>query len=270
MGKSESYPILDETQTFTDCSLQQETVYGPVWSRRLGCSLGINPLPYSYKLCDFDCVYCQYGRTPVSSLSSEKIKSLPVLLEEIERGLRHHRLIGTPVESITLAGNGEPTLYPAFYQFVRGLLALRDTYFPKVKVGILSDASQIHRPEIKRALMLLDDRCMKLDAGKPELLHQINRPRGNFDFNRLVQALKDLPDIIIQSLFFTGSFNNIHPEHLEAWIEQLSFIRPKGVQVYSIDRHPADRSLRKVGRQKLEEIAIFCRRKTGIPASVFA
>ena len=248
--------------------LQDAAVYGPIHSRRLGHSLGINPLPVSYKLCDFDCVYCQYGWTPAKG-TGEKIKRAPELLAEIEQAFKDHKRKGTPVDCLTIAGNGEPTLHPDFLELVTGLLKLRDRFYPGVKAGILSDSSQAHRPEIGGALEMLDERYMKLDAGHAELHAKINKPRGDFDFERMINSLRNLRGIVIQSLFFQGSYDNTRPEDIDKWIEMVGFIRPREVQVYTIDRGPADPGLKEVSEIRLREIAEACQSMTGVRAVVF-
>lgn len=242
-------------------------MYGPIHSRRLGWSLGINPLPASYKFCDFDCVYCQYGWTPEKG-SGEKIKRAPELLKEIRASFEQHKKAGTPVNCITIAGNGEPAIHPDFLELVRGLIALRNEFYPGVKTGILSDSSQAHRPEIREALELLDERYMKLDGGKTAVT-QVNKPRGGFDFDRMAEALRTLPEIVIQSLFMQGSFDNTKPEDIQDWIQAVAKIRPREVQVYSIDRGPADPGLIKVSAERLREIAGACEKATGIRSVVF-
>lgn len=242
-------------------------MYGPIHSRRLGYSLGINPLPASYKFCDFDCVYCQYGWTPEKG-TGEKIKRAPELLAEIRTAFEHHKAAGTPVNCITIAGNGEPTIHPDFLALARGLAALRNEFYPGVKIGILSDSSQAYRPEIREALLLLDERYMKLDGGKESVL-KVNKPRGNFDYDRMIESLISLSDIVIQSLFMQGSFDNTKPEDIQEWIRVVAEIRPREVQVYSIDRGPADPGLIKVSVSRLREIASACEKATGIRSVVF-
>jgi len=248
--------------------LQDAAVYGPIHSRRFGSSLGINPLPLSYKFCDFDCVYCQYGWTPEKG-TGEKVKRAPELISEITRSFENHKKSGTPVDCITVAGNGEPTIHPDFPKLMGGLIRVRDEIFPGVKIGILSDSSQAHRPEIRGALEMLDERCMKLDAGTPEKIQKINKPRGDFDFDRMVNALRQMRKIVIQTLFVQGSHDNTGQEDLDKWIETLGFIQPKEVQVYSIDRGPADPNLKEVSLNQLKQIAETCQSMTGIPTIVF-
>lgn len=248
--------------------LQDGAVYGPIYSRRLGTSLGINPLPASYKFCDFDCVYCQYGWTP-SKGTGEKIKRAPELFEEIRSSFASHKSQGTPVNCLTIAGNGEPTLHPDFPEFIDGLVKLRDEFYPGVNIGILSDSTQAHRPEIRAALTKIDERYMKLDAGDETKVREINRPRGNYSFERTVDALSSMKNIVIQTLFMQGTYNNYSADDLEKWAAAIVKIRPDEVQVYTLDRGTPAKGLLKASREKLREIAEFCEKKTGIKAVVF-
>ena len=249
-------------------SLQDSVVYGPVQSRRLGSSLGINPLPVSYKLCSSNCVYCQYGWT-LPSHPTEAVKRAPELLALIEEAFQEHAERGTPVDCITLAGNGEPTLHPDLEELIAGIKRLRDRYFPFAKVGILSDATQAHRPEVGRALQQLDVRYMKLDAGDETTWRAINLPLGDADWTRMIEALKRLPDIVLQSLFIQGSYDNTDEQHIERWIGLVAALRPLSVQVYTVDRAPADAGVVKVPRERLETIAARLTARTGIPAEVY-
>ncbi|MBI1977161.1 MAG: radical SAM protein [Candidatus Omnitrophica bacterium] len=275
--------------------LQDAAVYGPIHSRRYGHSLGINPLPVTYKFCDFDCVYCQYGWTPQplpptaarteessaqtelralrpgspAKKTNERLKSLAQLISEIESAFQRFKAQRTPIDVMTIAGNGEPTLYPRFLRFVQELIQLRNRYFPNVKIGILSDSTQCHRLEIKQALELLDERCMKLDAGDQEIVGQINKPIGKFNFEKMLAALKALHSVTIQSLFVQGSCGNATPKQIDHWIRAIDFVQPSSVQVYTIDRPPADSGIRVVPVERLREIAELCEKRTGISTEVF-
>ena len=249
-------------------ALQDSVVYGPVQSRRLGSSLGINPLPVSYKLCSSNCVYCQYGWT-LPTHPTQAITRAPALLAIIDAAFREHAEQGTPVDCITLAGNGEPTLHPDLEELIVGIKPLRDRYFPSAKVGILSDATQLHRPEVARALRLLDVRYMKVDAGDEATWRAINLPLGDADWTRMIEGLKRLPDIILQSMFIQGSCDNTHEDHLDRWIALAGELRPLSVQVYTVDRAPADSGVVKVPRERLEAIASRLTARTGIPAEVY-
>jgi len=260
-------------------SLQDSVVYGPVRSRRLGSSLGINVLPLSYKLCSSNCVYCQYGWTvparPGHSWAGgpehphERIKRAPELLAAVEEAFQELIEQRTPVDCITLAGNGEPTLHPDVEELVGGIKRLRDRYFPIAKVGILSDATQLHRPSVFRALQQLDVRYMKLDAGDEATWRRINEPLGRADWQTMISGLRRLPDVILQCMFIQGSYDNTSDEHIERWIELVSAIRPLSVQVYTVDRAPADPGIVKVPKERLEEIAALLTERIGIPAEVY-
>lgn len=248
--------------------LQDSVVYGPIHSRRLGHSLGINLLPLSWKLCDFDCVYCQYGWTPQTP-GREKIKRVGELEPLIEEAFKGFREAHETIDCITLAGNGEPALHPDFMEIIRATKRLRDIYFPEARVGILTDASLIHKPKVRDALLELDDRYLKLDVASKEDLLAINRPVGDFDWDRFVEALRQFPDKVIQSLFITGSYDNTSDAQIENWIRLVAYVQPREVQVYSIDRSTADPGLRKVSPAKLHEIARKLEQATGIEAYVF-
>lgn len=249
--------------------LQESVVYGPLRSRRLGQSLGINLLPVSHKVCSSNCVYCQYGWTRPPGESAERLKRAPILLAEIEERFRQVAEDRIPVDAITLAGNGEPTLHPDLTELVIGITRLRDRFFPGAAVGILTDATQITRPRVREALALLDERYMKFDAADEATWRRINKPFGNTTFEGMLNALKAVPDIILQSMFLQGTYDNTGEAHLAAWVEAVRAIKPRSVQVYTVDRGTADPGIREVPRETLQEIADRLTAATGIPAEVF-
>lgn len=165
-------------------------IYGPVDSRRLGRSLGINLLPTGYKLCAFDCIYCQYGRTKVLTTKAEKgrFPVVEVVLRKVEEALRQV----PDLNYVTFSGNGEPTLHPRFDELVEGVVHLRDKLRPEVKTAILSNSALAWKEEIREALAKLDLRIMKLDAGDPFAWRAINRPAPSLDFETVVAGLKEL------------------------------------------------------------------------------
>ncbi len=173
------------------------------------------------------------------------------------------------MDCVTLAGNGEPTLHPDLEELIAGLMQLRDRYFPKARVGILSDATQVHRSEVACALRLLDDRYMKLDAGTEAMWRTINLPLGGTNWNTMITGLKALPDIVLQSLFINGSYDNTQDDHIDAWVDLVGTIRPLSVQVYTVDRAPADVGITKVPEARLQAIAERLIARTGIPAQVY-
>ena len=249
-------------------SLQDTVVYGPIQSRRLGSSLGINVLPLSHKVCSSNCVYCQYSWTPTEP-SPERLKRAPELLDVIRQAFEETAEDGVAIDCITLAGNGEPTLHPDLEQLITGILHLRDRYLPWAKVGVLSDATQVHRPSVRRALVQLDVRYMKLDAGDEATWRRINLPLGEASWTRMIEGLKGLREIILQSMFLQGSYDNTHADHLDRWMALVADIRPLSVQVYTVDRAPADPGITKVPLEQLQALATRLTDRTGIPAEVF-
>lgn len=253
--------------------LQSGIVYGPVHSRRLGRSLGINILPSKYKLCSFNCRYCQYGWTERPTLQpTGELRNLPTpqevgaALEQSLRRIARHR---TRIDSLTFSGNGETTLHPDFGTIVDLVKSLRDRYLPHIKLAILSNASKVGDKEVRDALEKLDLKIMKLDAGSEELVHELNGPAPPFYLGEIVAGLKELSDVIIQSLFVQGRVSNSDPESIELWLEKLREIRPSLVQVYTLDRAPADERLWKVNMATLQWIVSQVRWRAGVPAELY-
>lgn len=248
--------------------LQDSVVYGPIRSRRLGSSLGLNILPTGHKACSSNCVYCQYGWT-ASAKAPEPLKRAPALLDEIRAAFESHVRDGTPVDCITFAGNGEPTIHPDLQDLVRGVNALRDQHFPSARVGILSDATQITKPAVREALALLDDRYMKFDAADEATWKRINQPFGSMSFSQMLQALQTLPGIVLQSMFIQGSYDNTGAQHIDAWVSAVRSIKPLSVQVYTVDRGTAAEGIQEVPRAALQAIADRLTLATGIPTEVY-
>jgi wyosine [tRNA(Phe)-imidazoG37] synthetase (radical SAM superfamily) len=235
--------------------LQEGIIYGPIKSRRLGISLGINLMPTTYKLCPLNCIYCQYGWTNShSDDASAYMDDLPTT-DKLERALESWLRRGENINYITFSGNGEPCLHPQFDQMVEVASRLRDKYAPQARLAVLSNSSCLNKKTVTKALNQLDKRIMKLDCGSEETFQKINRPHRNIKYERIVGNLKNLNGIIIQSLFVDGEINNIETEEIEKWMERLDYIKPQEVQIYSIDRPSADKNLKLVGKEKLKEIA---------------
>jgi len=248
--------------------LQDSVVYGPIQSRRLGSSLGINVLPVSRKVCSSNCVYCQYGWT-VPDGSEERLARAPALLREIATAFRRHAEARTPVDGITLAGNGEPTLHPDLLELVVEIKRLRDQHFPGARVGILSDATQVMRPRVRQALALLDERYMKFDAADATTWRRINGPFGQTNFDAMIEGMRTLPDIVLQSMFIQGRFDNTDDAHVDRWVDVAGTIRPRAVQVYTIDRGTAADGIVEVPRETLQAIADRLTSRTGIAADIY-
>ena len=261
------------TESLKEISLQSGIVYGPVRSRRLGLSLGINLLPTDYKVCSYNCLYCQYGWTIRPTLDPvHALKDLPQPAEvaaALEKSLRSVARKRAKLDAITFSGNGEPTLHPEFAEIVEIARNLRDRYLPQLKLGILSNSSTVARAEVRAALDRLDARMMKLDAGSEEIVHQLNGPAPPFYLKEIVAGLKRLKDIILQSLFVQGRISNADPDAVAQWIERVREIRPTLVQIYSLDRVPADSRIWKVNRPTLEWIADQVRWQAGVKAEIY-
>jgi len=240
--------------------LQQSVVYGPVRSRRLGQSLGINVLPRHQKICTFNCSYCQYGWTrnyPSGATSSADAWPDPaVIARNVATALERLQQHGERIDRLTLAGHGEPTLHPQFPDLVDRLLRVRDKRAPAVPLAILSNSSTLNSAPIAAAVARIDERYMKLDAGDATLLRRVNAATVPFD--QIVDGLRRLPGVIIQTMFVRdrlGRIDNTSDLAVATWISTLATIRPDAVHIYTIDRAPAWPYLQPVALARLQEIA---------------
>ena len=253
--------------------VKEELIYGPLVSRRLGRSLGVNLLGFGEKICSFNCRYCQCGWTKHPTMEVvERIADLPPperVVGELERRLQQLSREGIAIDVITFSGNGEPTLHPQLGEIVKAAAALRDRYTPDAKLAILSNSSTVHRPEVRAALEGVDLKLMKLDAGSETLMRRINLPARGFDFALMLQGLAQLEGVLLQSMFVWGRVENTDPFAIRDWAERVAEIRPLGVQVYTIDRIPADPDLRPVPRAVLVSIAGYARRIADVPIDVY-
>ena len=263
----------DHPQRLRKLSLQTGIVYGPVESRRLGISLGINLLPTSYKLCSFNCVYCQYGWTKKGTLAPiQELADLPgldAIAAAIEAALEQLSNAGKTIDSITICGNGEPTLYPDLGAVIEIAKRGRDRYQPQARLAILSNSSTVGSKTVREALELLDLKIMKFDAGSEEIFRQLNHPRAPIYMGDIVAGLKELKNIILQSLFVQGRVTNADPDSVGLWAEKVREIRPLSVQVYTLEREPADKRIEKVNLTTLQWIAEQVRWRAGVPVEVF-
>ena len=235
--------------------IREETVFGPIFSRRLGSSLGINLLPEKGKICNFDCIYCECGwnrdgRNDTVLPTAGKVRA------DLERMLQKLVKERTPVDSITFSGDGEPTINPEFPQIIDDTLRLRDQYNPKAKVSVLSNATRVHIPEIFAALRKVDNPIMKIDAPTNELVEKINHPAPGYDVNRVVEALKQFHgDFILQTMFLKSKdFDSSSPEVLEGWMDIVRLLKPREVMAYTIDRPTPEEGLQKF---TVEEMRAF-------------
>ena len=239
-------------------------IYGPIRSRRLGRSLGLNASPISYKLCSFNCVYCQFGWTAVCTTdTAARLGDFPTpddFGKELERAL--HGL--KAVDNITFSGNGEPTLHPQFEELVDIAIQLKDEYFPKAGLGVLSNSSTVSVERVRKALAKLDFRIMKLDAGELETFRRINRPCMGVDYRTILNGLKSLEKVTLQTMFVDGTTQNTGDREVREWIKVVGEIQPMKAQIYSLHRPPAETSLREVPADRLRGIAARTGKATGV------
>lgn len=236
-------------------------VFGPIYSRRLGNSLGINLLPTNSKVCNFNCVYCECGWTHNFQNEHIKFPDLDVVVNKLNENFNSLRNEGVKVDSITFAGNGEPTLYPDFDIVVNEIFNLRNRLLPKAKISLLSNGGTIFNKRIASSLRKIDNRIFKLDAGSNELFHLINGVSSNLKIEDLVENYKKLEfKIIIQSLFLRGIFNNIafdntSENEVKKWLNYLVEINPEYVMIYPINRETPLSNIDKISNKELLIIA---------------
>ena len=235
--------------------IREETVFGPIFSRRLGSSLGINLLPVHGKICTFDCIYCECGWNK-DGRDDTRLPKATEVREALEAKLKQLAKDGTPVDSITFSGDGESTINPDFPQIIDDTLALRDQYYPKAKVSVLSNATQVHRLEIFKALRKVDNPIMKIDAPTNELVEKINHPAPGYDVARVIEALKQFNgDFVLQTMFLKSmDFDSSSPVVLQGWMDIVRLLKPREVMAYTIDRPTPEEGLQKF---TVEEMRAF-------------
>lgn len=247
-------------------------IFGPVHSRRLGLSLGINLAPSDGKVCTFDCIYCECGfnsdhrpRLPRPTREEVAARLKEVLTQMASEGLRP--------DVLTFAGNGEPTAHPEFADIIRDTITLRDELAPQAKVSVLSNSTFIHLKKVREALMLVDNNILKLDTIDPEYIRRVDRPTNpHYDVNRIIADMEKFKGhIVIQTLFMkgiTGGFNtdNTGDDYVLPWLAALKRIAPREVMIYTIDRETPDHHLQKATHEELDRICqLVC--ASGIPCS---
>ena len=257
--------------------IREETVFGPIFSRRLGSSLGINLLPEKGKICNFDCIYCECGwnrdgRNDTVLPTAEKVRT------DLERMLKKLAAEGTPVDSITFSGDGEPTLNPEFPRIIDDTLRLRDQYYPQAKVSVLSNATRVHLPEVFNALRKVDNPIMKIDAPTNELVAKINMPAPGYDLQRVIEALKRFEgNFVLQTCMLRTEngerrvesgerrvesgergaelvFDSSSPEVVGPMMDIVRLLKPREWMVYTIDRATPMQGLVKFSPQEMKSL----------------
>ncbi len=248
-------------------SLQQDIIYGPVLSRRLGRSLGINLLPTDHKTCSFDCVYCQYGRTKAHTLSPD-IKNLPSMediLVAVEKALKKPHSI----DFLTFSGNGEPTLHPDFPAIVREVRRLKEQLRPQAQLALLSNSSRVSDTEIIDALSRIDFPMMKLDAGDEMTFESINQPVQELSLQDIVKGLGEMSNLFIQSVLIDGDISNSRGEAYAQWAAVLADLRPEKVHIYSTERPTARDDVVCLSAGRLKAIQIDLQSQYGLDVDAF-
>jgi len=237
--------------------LFDKIIFGPVQSRRLGVSLGINLLPINKKICSFDCIYCECGLN--EKLNKGEMPTAADVKKELELKLIEMSQSGKLPDVITFAGNGEPTLHPEFNQIIEFTLKLRETYCLNARVAVLSNG--FHIDKAFEGLLKVDDNILKLDSGLESTICSIDRPNGSYSILKIVENLKRFEGkFIMQSMFIKGSFNgqlidNTTEENLLPWLEIIAQTKPQKVMIYTIDRSTPVNSIEKIATERLNEIA---------------
>lgn len=252
--------------------LYPSPIFGPIHSRRLGVSLGINLMPADGKLCSFNCVYCECG------FNEDFRPSLPrPTREEVSQALEA-RLIdmlhnGPQPDVLTFAGNGEPTAHPRFAEIIDDTLALRDRYFPRARVSVLSNSTFLHKPEVVRALRRVDNNILKLDTVDEAYIRRLDRPVGRYSVDDVIARMKAFEgQCIIQTMFLNGTaggedVSNVTDRHVLPWLDAVRAIAPRQVMIYTIDRETPAHQLTKATPQELDRIAAMVR-EAGFECSV--
>jgi wyosine [tRNA(Phe)-imidazoG37] synthetase (radical SAM superfamily) len=237
-----------------------DIIFGPIKSRRLGISLGINLLPLHGKWCNFDCIYCECGWNK-EGIADKHLPSRADVKVALEQKLKAMHDAHELPDAITFSGNGEPTIHPEFAGVVDDVVALRDKYAPSARVCVLSNATMLKKDEVFKALQKTDCPILKLDSGFTKTAKQINCPQGDYSIEKTVETMERFHhDFILQTMFLRGEYNgeyidNTTPDELNQWLDIVSLLHPREVMIYTIDRETPVKRLQKVSREELEHIA---------------
>jgi wyosine [tRNA(Phe)-imidazoG37] synthetase (radical SAM superfamily) len=240
--------------------LWNKIAFGPVQSRRLGSSLGINILPTTVKVCSFDCIYCECGWTLDKSVDFTLFNTANEIIAAIEAKFCQSKKENIHIDSITFSGNGEPTLHPEFNEIIDSLIVIRNKYYSETEIACLSNATQLNNLKVLSALKKMENPILKLDAVTESLFQLINKPTTPISVSEIIEHLQQFHgDFILQSLFFKGEiegqcFNNAAEPHLSMWINIVKLLHPKKVMIYSLDRTTPAHNIEKIPVAQLQEI----------------
>jgi wyosine [tRNA(Phe)-imidazoG37] synthetase (radical SAM superfamily) len=244
--------------------LFNETVFGPIHSRRLGVSLGINLLPLESKLCNFNCIYCECGWNTKDK--NKKFNLRDEIKLHLELKLKSMNAENRYPDSITFSGNGEPTMHPEFYAIIDDTLMLRNKYAPNAKISVLSNATMLANANVVAALLKIDNAILKLDSGINETAIMINKPQFTYSIDKIIEHMQIFKHrMILQTMFLRGIYDgkeidNTTETEIQAWLNAIQKIEPREIMIYTIDRKtPAD-SLQKISFAELDSIAELARK----------
>lgn len=247
-------------------------IFGPIKSRRLGVSLGINLLPGDGKVCTFDCLYCECGFN-AERRPKQKLPTRSEVARALEQKLQQMQDEGVAPDVLTFAGNGEPTAHPDFAGVIDDTLALRDRYFPQAKVSVLTNGTRINRIEVFDALKRVDNNIVKLDTVDVDYISRIDRPVGQYDLPALLDCMRAFEGrCVIQTMFMKGvdaegvSVDNTTAEYVDSWLDAVERIAPREVMIYTIDRETPAHGLLKATPEELDHIVALLQAR-GIKAS---
>lgn len=251
-----------------------DTIFGPIHSRRLGTSLGVNLSPRDGKVCTFDCLYCEAGYN-AQGVGTTGLPHRVEVAHLLEERLKQLVAEGTQLDVITFSGNGEPTVNPEFATIIDDTIALRDRYFPQAKVSVLTNSTMLHREDVVDALRRIDNCILKLDSAIADTVRLLDRPTStSFDLDEVIDRLAEFgPAAIIQTMLTRGNHDgqavdNTTDAEIEALIEAYRHIGPREIMLYSLDRPTPELSLQRVPREELEAAAQRITAATGIPVQV--
>lgn len=234
-------------------------IMGPIHSRRLGVSLGVNLLPDNGKICSFNCVYCECGWN--EDHRGGHFADVDQVMQQLEDKLTQMHADGASLDVITFAGNGEPTLHPEFARIIDRTLALRDRYYPIVKVSVLSNGTRMTVPSVKEALMRVDNNILKLDGAFDATVRLIDQPAdSHYNVQDVVEGMKSYRgELIVQTMFVKGShngqtFDNTTPAEVAAWCDLMRQVRPRQIMVYSLDRPTPEHNLTAISKDEMTQL----------------
>lgn len=233
-------------------------IIGPIHSRRLGISLGVNLLPANGKICSFDCLYCECGWN--ADHRGGRFPDAGEVMRELTEKLQEMSARGDKLDVITFAGNGEPTMHPDFDKVIDRTIELRNAYYPEAKVSVLSNATQMDNPRVHAALLKVDNNILKIDGAFDATIRLINQPASAaYSIRRVVDGMKSFKGrLIVQTMFVRGEHNGVRvdnttPEEVAAWRDLMREIRPHQIMAYSLDRPTPEPNLTKVSREEMEQ-----------------